>query len=90
MAVDEPHVMFTIVKAASAQAPRLARLALPGRAVIDTPHYLANTSRGVVPHLTQDTLSRSTAIIGLYASLEDCTYNFLALTHCQADMLTTA
>ncbi|QIX02221.1 hypothetical protein AMS68_007738 [Peltaster fructicola] len=70
-AMDEMQDSFTVVKAAREGTPRLVSLALPGRTPINTPHYLANTSRGVVPHLTQDNLSSSTSIAGIYASLED-------------------
>ena len=69
-----PEEMFTIIKATSQNlGPRLGRLALPGRRVIDTPHYLGNTSRGVVPHITQDTFVRDTNINSIYVALEDCT-----------------
>ena len=70
-----PSEMFTIIKSTTnTLAPRLGRLTLPGRAAIETPHYLAITSRGVVPHLTQDTFARDTNIKGVYVPLEDCTY----------------
>jgi queuine tRNA-ribosyltransferase subunit QTRTD1 len=65
--------MFTIIKSTTATlSPRLARLSLPGRDVIETPHYLSLTSRGVVPHLSQDNFARETSISGVYAALEDC------------------
>lgn len=68
-----PDEMFSIIKATSTGiAPRLGRLALPGRKIVETPHYLASTSRGVVPHLTQDTFARDTRINGVYIGLEDC------------------
>ncbi|TKA81242.1 hypothetical protein B0A55_02372 [Friedmanniomyces simplex] len=68
-----PDEMFSIIKTAGITrlAPRLGRVALPGRKVIDTPHYLAITSRGAVPHLTQDTFARDTSISGVYVGLED-------------------
>lgn len=70
--------MFTIVKSTTATlSPRLARLALPGRDVIDTPHYLGLTSRGVIPHLSQDNFAQQSSISGVYAALEDC--RFLAM-----------
>lgn len=52
--------------------PRLGRLSCQGRIPIDTPHYLAISSRGIVPHLTQDMVKENTSITGLYAALEDC------------------
>ncbi|KAK5120780.1 hypothetical protein LTR85_005846 [Meristemomyces frigidus] len=67
-----PDEMFTIIQAASnGFGPRLGRLALPGRKPIDTPHHLGITSRGVVPHITQDNFARSTSISGVYVGLED-------------------
>jgi queuine tRNA-ribosyltransferase subunit QTRTD1 len=66
--------MFTIVKATAATlSPRLGRLSLPGRNAIETPHYLGLTSRGVVPHLSQDNFAQLSSISGVYAALEDCT-----------------
>ena len=66
--------MFTIIKstAAATLSPRLGRLSLPGRNAIETPHYLGLTSRGVIPHLSQDNLDRLSSISGVYAALEDC------------------
>lgn len=66
-----PNEMF-FKAASSTLAPRLGRLSFPGRQAIDTPHYLAITSRGVVPHLTQDSFARDTRIAGVYVGLEDC------------------
>ena len=67
-----PDEMFTIIKAASGTGARLGRLALPRRKPIATPHFLATTSRGVVPHLTQDNFASATDISGVYVGLEDC------------------
>ncbi|KAK1058019.1 hypothetical protein LTR12_000030 [Friedmanniomyces endolithicus] len=67
-----PDEMFHIIKAAgSILVPRLGRLALPGRKVLETPHLLAITSRGAVPHITQDIFARDTSIGGVYVALED-------------------
>ncbi|KXT12892.1 hypothetical protein AC579_10466 [Pseudocercospora musae] len=66
-----PPEMFSIIKSAGQIAPRLGRLALPNKRIVATPHYLANTSRGVVPHITQDTFSRDTDISAVYVALED-------------------
>ena len=67
--------MFTIVKATAATlSPRLGRLSLPGRNAIETPHYIGLTSRGVIPHLSQDNLARLSSISGAYVSLEDCKF----------------
>ena len=53
---------------------RLGRLHFQNRTPIHTPHYVASSSRGAVPHLSQDMMRSNTSIIGLYAALEDCEY----------------
>jgi queuine tRNA-ribosyltransferase subunit QTRTD1 len=53
--------------------PRLGQLLRNGRAPLQTPHYIATTSRGVVPHISHDVLQRHTSIRGAYIALEDCT-----------------
>ncbi|RCI07475.1 hypothetical protein L249_4555 [Ophiocordyceps polyrhachis-furcata BCC 54312] len=50
---------------------RLGRLVLPGRRLIETPSYTALTSRGCVPHLTPDNLSKHTSLGTAYMALED-------------------
>ncbi|RDA85076.1 hypothetical protein CP532_3122 [Ophiocordyceps camponoti-leonardi (nom. inval.)] len=50
---------------------RLGRLALAGRRIIETPNYAAVTSRGCVPHLTPDSLSKHTSLGAAYMALED-------------------
>lgn len=54
--------------------PRVGRLIFRGRNPIDTPHYLAATSRGAVPHLSQDMTRDNTSICALYTAVEDCEY----------------
>ncbi|KAK3068807.1 hypothetical protein LTR53_013333 [Teratosphaeriaceae sp. CCFEE 6253] len=68
-----PDEMFSLIRATATQhlAPRLGRLSLANRKAMETPHYLAITSRGVVPHITQDTYIRDTSISGVYVGLED-------------------
>lgn len=51
---------------------RLGVLSVPGRQSIQTPHYFAVSSRGCVPHLSQDMMKENTSIKGVYAALEDC------------------
>ena len=64
---------FQLCKAQSDNdQPRLGRLNFQGRNPIDTPHYLAVTSRGAVPHLSQDMTRDNTSIRALYAAIEDC------------------
>ena len=57
---------------ARGDATRLGTLRFNHRTPIETPHYIAITSRGAVPHLSQDTMRESTAIKGVYVALEDC------------------
>ena len=54
------------------RAPRLGQLVSHGRPPIHTPHYVAATSRGVVPHLSQDVFQKHTDISAVYMGLEDC------------------
>ncbi|KAK3326477.1 tRNA-guanine(15) transglycosylase-like protein [Apodospora peruviana] len=72
---NAPAVMtFEVLKAAvrDGAAARLGRLALAGRkTVIDTPNYFANTSRGTVPHVTPDNISKHLQTGGAYMALED-------------------
>ncbi|KAK7516937.1 tRNA-guanine transglycosylase family protein [Phyllosticta citriasiana] len=62
---------FEVLTPAPALNPRLGSLSIPGKPAIPTPNYIANTSRGVVPHLSQDNLEKHTEINGLYLGLED-------------------
>ncbi|MCJ1385407.1 hypothetical protein MMC17_008530 [Xylographa soralifera] len=50
---------------------RLGTLRFDDRTPIETPHYIAITSRGAVPHLSQDTMRDYSAIKGVYVALED-------------------
>ncbi|CAD6572564.1 MAG: hypothetical protein ASARMPRED_005457 [Alectoria sarmentosa] len=51
--------------------PRVGRLTFQGRSPIDTPHYVAVSSRGAVPHLSQDMMRDSTSTRALYTAVED-------------------
>ena len=51
---------------------RIGRLCFQGRPQIETPHYVAVSSRGAVPHLSQDMMRENTSIKGIYTALEDC------------------
>lgn len=53
-------------------APRVGKLAIPGRKTIATPHHVPLTSRGTVPHVAHDVMRQHTAINSIYAGLEDC------------------
>ncbi|KAF2436981.1 tRNA-guanine transglycosylase [Tothia fuscella] len=62
---------FTLAGASQRLAPRLGTLIAKGRTPIQTPHYIGNTSRGVIPHITHDNQRKHTAIRSLYMGLED-------------------
>ena len=51
---------------------RLGRLEHSERTPMLTPHYIGVTSRGAIPHLTQDMLQENTSIRGVYTAFEDC------------------
>ena len=69
---------FKVVKPVNHEVgARLGCLSFPGRQALETPDYIAVSSRGAVPHLSQDTMRDSTSIKGLYAGLEDCKLNFV-------------
>jgi queuine tRNA-ribosyltransferase len=69
-AEDPTDDMFDVIK--TVNRARLGRLSLQGRSAISTPHFLGITSRGVVPHITQDNFASQTDISGVYVALEDC------------------
>jgi len=62
---------------ATTHGARLGRL-VARNVQIDTPAFLAPTSRGVVPHLSHDNLREHTDIRGAYVALEDCVFPFLS------------
>lgn len=63
---------FTLLKTSGALAPRLGRIAVAGRKTILTPAFIGNTSRGIVPHVSQDNFRKTDSINGVYVPLEDC------------------
>jgi queuine tRNA-ribosyltransferase len=67
---------FTLLRTSGSLAPRLGRLSFPGRKSILTPAFIGNTSRGVIPHVSQDNFRRSADVGGVYVALEDCTYPY--------------
>ncbi|KAG5934507.1 hypothetical protein E4U53_000681 [Claviceps sorghi] len=64
------QVLGSAVAAAGGVA-RLGRLSIPGRRPIDTPNYTAMTSRGAIPHLTPDNVTKHTSLTSAYMALED-------------------
>ncbi|CEF83067.1 hypothetical protein SNK03_008757 [Fusarium graminearum] len=66
--------MFELLKPASGEAgvARLGRLAFAGgRRTMQTPNYIAVASRGVVPHLTPDNVTKHTTFDASYLAIED-------------------
>lgn len=59
---------------AGIEGARLGHLPLKQRSPITTPHYVAISSRGAVPHLAQDMVRDQTGIKALYTAVEDCEY----------------
>ncbi len=64
--------IFTSAAISGCAAARLGRLALPGRKAFDTPNYTSMASRGVLPHVTPDNVSKYTSMVPMYMALEDC------------------
>lgn len=62
----------TSVRESGDNGPRRGIIHVSGRKTIQTPHYWALSSRGVVSHLSQDTMREHTSITGFYTALEDC------------------
>ena len=58
-------------------AARVGRLVTANRTPLDTPTFVGVTSRGAVPHLTPDVISKHTDIRAAYMALEDCRYLML-------------
>jgi queuine tRNA-ribosyltransferase subunit QTRTD1 len=66
---------FTLLKPEpkpSLLGPRLGTVALKNRATLQTPHYIALSSRGAVPHISQDVMRKHTNVKGIHVALEDC------------------
>lgn len=67
---------FTLREAATnSLGPRVGQFLRGTHPAINTPHYVATTSRGVVPHVSPDILAKSTAVSAVYIPLEDCEYS---------------
>ena len=67
---------------------RLGRLCFRGRTPTDTPHFFAVSSRGAVPHLSQDTMREQTSLKSMYTALEDCESHILRLALFSATKIT--
>lgn len=73
----------------STRGPRLCQLTHIGRKAIKTPHYVATTSRGIVPHISHDTMQKHTSVSSVYLALEDCKEYHYAFTTAFADSVLT-
>ncbi|OAP61703.1 hypothetical protein AYL99_03906 [Fonsecaea erecta] len=85
---QQPEEMFKFVLEQASTpkcAARLGHLTLRGRNPISTPHYVVPTSRGVIPHLSQDNLQKHTNISAVYVPLED----FIEKSHANAPLYNT-
>ena len=83
---------FEVLKPAilDGSAARLGRLAIACRRSLETPNFFAVTSRGAVPHITPDNVSKHLQIGGAYMALEDCKfYSVIPLSTCKNFRLTT-
>jgi queuine tRNA-ribosyltransferase subunit QTRTD1 len=58
---------------------RLGRLAVEGRKALETPGFIAVTSRGVVPHMTPDVIAAHAQFGGVHMALEDCRSHVILL-----------
>ena len=70
--LPEEMLSFVINSAAQRVGPRVGTLNLRGRSPLRTPNFLGNTSRGAIPHLSQDTQLEHSQITALYLAIEDC------------------
>ncbi|KAI0157924.1 tRNA-guanine transglycosylase [Hypoxylon sp. FL1284] len=67
------HVTFNVLRnvASDEGVQRTGQLAIPKRRCIGTPNFLALSSRGPIPHMTPDVISKHTQLNGSYLALED-------------------
>ena len=76
--LDGPDTMrkfcFHVLKdlAPSQSGPRLGRLVVPERKPLETPNFMAVSSRGVVPHMSPDVIAAHAQIGGIHMAVEDC------------------
>ncbi|RDW95083.1 putative queuine tRNA-ribosyltransferase-like protein [Coleophoma crateriformis] len=72
-AANNQSCVFEVLSAVDSDTggARIGRLAVQGRKELNTPDFLAVSSRGVVPHLTPDVLASHTHFSGVHMALED-------------------
>lgn len=73
---DSKHTMFELLKSTAVDVgvARLGRLTIANRRVIETPNFLPIASRGVIPHLTPDNVTKHTTFDAAYMAIEDCKF----------------
>ncbi|KAK4242517.1 tRNA-guanine(15) transglycosylase-like protein [Achaetomium macrosporum] len=71
--LESAAMRFEILKTAlkDGATARLGRLGFAGRLPFDTPNFIGVTSRGALPHLTPDNVSKHLQVSGAYMALED-------------------
>ena len=72
--LPDEMLRFILESSQEIAGARFGRVLYEGLDTIATPHYVAATSRGVVPHVAQDMLQRHTNVQAVYMGLEDCKY----------------
>ncbi|KAF7520455.1 hypothetical protein G7054_g12755 [Neopestalotiopsis clavispora] len=66
------EMVFNIAKAAAdGVAARLGSLKLAKSAPLETPNFIDITSRGAIPHLTTDVMTKHVQVRGAYMAIED-------------------
>ncbi|RMD43661.1 hypothetical protein DV735_g1472, partial [Chaetothyriales sp. CBS 134920] len=83
--LPDEMLKFFLDRTSEFGGPRLGRLLSKGGPPLQTPHYVAATSRGVVPHISEDLLQRHTSISAVYMGVED----FLEKSRTQAPVFKT-
>lgn len=69
---NNESIIFHVQSPLEAAGARVGSLTVHNQQTIKTPHYIAISSRGCVPHVTQDNLCRRTGVCGMHVALEDC------------------
>ena len=65
---------FRVLSSADSDASgaRLGQVQINGRRDLDTPNFLAISSRGVIPHISPDVIAAHTNFGGVHMAVEDC------------------
>lgn len=65
------QMVFKFAKGGDGVAARLGTLKLAKSAPLETPNFIDITSRGAIPHLTTDVLTKHVQVNGAYMAIED-------------------